>query len=357
MVLKTMQEPSDIPAVTPPEIIPVPESDAKLRRRAESAFPDSFFLPNTSTRTPEQRRVFGVLWKRLTDSSQVIYDNFSNSTELSSMSVQAQRITNATLSAFIHDKEQLLSFVTCWNRAENYLAHRATRLSALAISLAAIHGLDKKNIIAIGEAALLSDIGLYPLVEGEGGRNLDQLSAGAYREHPQRAESALQSVLANDDPVLQLVVDSHERTDGNGFPKGKGRHLSEGAQLISLCNFYLPESHNRSLNPNEQLVRTYREAAQGAFSTGLAQSLVRLLSTYPIGSFVQLSGKRKARVLASHPTRADRPFVAMLTDEFYQVLSPDHFVRMDLAAPEFEGEAIEKALPNDALRLNPQIGF
>jgi len=354
-----MQQANDIPTERPPETNPVPESEAKLRRRAESAFPDSFFLPNTSSRTPEQRRVFGVLWKRLTDSSQVIYDSFSSGTELTGMAIQAQRITNAILSAFIHDKEQLLSFVTCWNRTENYLAHRATRLSALAISLAAIHGLDKKSIISIGEAALLSDIGLYPLVEGEGegGRPLEQLSVSAYREHPQRAETALQSLLASDDPVLQLVVDSHERTDGGGFPKGKGRHLSEGGQLLSLCNFYLPESHSRSLNPNEQLVRTYREAATGAFSTSLAQSLVRLLSTYPIGSFVQLSGKRKARVLASHPTRADRPFVTMLTDSLYQVLPPDQFVRMDLAAPGFEGESIECALPNDALRLNPQIGF
>ena len=121
-------------------------------------------------------------------------------------------------------------------------AERAPAIAAYA-ALFALQ-MDIPEIEEIMIAALLSDLGLLLLPPGASGKirkgQPETLSEDEQKEYRRYPQTSLDIVLSRKLPVneklRELLLSTHERADGKGFPRGiQGRKLTEGAQLIQFC--------------------------------------------------------------------------------------------------------------------------
>ncbi|OFZ33737.1 MAG: hypothetical protein A2070_13110, partial [Bdellovibrionales bacterium GWC1_52_8] len=111
---------------------------------------------------------------------------------------------------------------------------------------AALFGLQMNlnNIDDMMMAALLADVGLLLLPPAISAKIRDQKldrfteeEKAVYRKYPLRSlDVILTRKLPLEEKLRDLMLATHERADGTGFPKGiTGRKLTEGAQLIHFC--------------------------------------------------------------------------------------------------------------------------
>jgi len=121
-------------------------------------------------------------------------------------------------------------------------AERAPAIAAYA-ALFALQ-MDLPDIEEIMTAALLADLGLLLLPPEVSKKmrvgSLDDLTAeelNSYRGYPHHSLGMILSrKLPVGEKLRELLISTHERADGTGFPRGiTGRKLTEGAQLIQFC--------------------------------------------------------------------------------------------------------------------------
>jgi HD-GYP domain-containing protein (c-di-GMP phosphodiesterase class II) len=101
------------------------------------------------------------------------------------------------------------------------------------------------NSIEIMMACLLADIGMLDLSPKAGKKirstglitSLSTTELSEYKSHPKTSvQRCLDKKLAMDDKLREMILNSHERADGTGFPEGKpGAKISIGAMLIHFC--------------------------------------------------------------------------------------------------------------------------
>jgi hypothetical protein len=106
-----------------------------------------------------------------------------------------------------------------------------------------------------------------------------------------------------------------------------------------------PRPHRPAIDPRTALTDTLMLGENGGLDPAWAERLL-VLSFYPAGSIVELTDGSVARVVATHPPRADlhtpaRPVVDLLTDNCGEWLPCPQ--PLDLAAS--EGRAVVRTLP------------
>jgi hypothetical protein len=150
--------------------------------------------------------------------------------------------------------------------------------------------------------------------------------------------------------LSEAIAGHHERLDGTGYPAGlKGGQISAMARLLAVADVYAamccPRPHRAALDPRTALTDTLMLGESAELDPTWAERLL-FLSFYPVGSTVELTDGSVARVVATHPPRADlhtpaRPVVVLLTDGRGDWLPAPE--TLDLAAS--EGRAVVRTLP------------
>lgn len=153
-----------------------------------------------------------------------------------------------------------------------------TRVARLAVDLAMVLGVREPALSEIERAALLHDIGKFAVPEAvlQKERALSAAEQQIVRSHPERGYDMLQHV-----PFLSgaapLVLMSHERFDGAGYPAGlRGDEIPLGARIIAVADAYdamtrtrphrQPVSHRAALEElQQQRGRQFDPAVVDAF--------------------------------------------------------------------------------------------
>lgn len=194
----------------------------------------------------------------------------------------------------------------------DYLAFHQARVAVLAARVAANIGYDRPSCLGVALAGCLIDVGLWQLPASVLQR-LDALSPeelSQYRAHPRLSADIVRRWAPPYDGVVQMILQHHEREQGQGFPQGaSGAAIRDEAKLLGLVDTYTgltaPPSLRPGLRPHEairEIVRSKNES----FPPPLIKALLGEISVFPPGTLVRLNSGESGRVVAinrNHPLR------------------------------------------------------
>jgi len=201
-------------------------------------------------------------------------------------------------------------------RRDDYLADHALCAAVLGMATAAQLTWPPSQIRLVGLAALVSDLGMLmvPRRIRVGGEQLSQVDRRRVHKHPGYTLAMLAKVRDVPDAVRVAAYQHHERENGSGYPHGlRGADLHDGARVLAVADVLAalmsPRHYRRDQLPYSAMEQMVRAAALNQFDKPAVRALVQAAGLFPVGSYVQLSDRRTARVIAANPNHLDRPIV------------------------------------------------
>ena len=137
------------------------------------------------------------------------------------------------------------------------------------------------------------------------------------RKHPEEGVVMLHNAGIDEKPVLQIVLQHHERSDGSGYPrKLQDDQINIDAKLAALVEYYTAVISNRTYRMAKQAKEALREVyhkAKGA-EAQLHLTFIKELGVYPPGTYVKLANGEIALVTKRQPFSV-APMVKAVVDQ------------------------------------------
>ncbi|MBI4613121.1 MAG: HD-GYP domain-containing protein [Planctomycetes bacterium] len=239
-------------------------------------------------------------------------------------SAVASEITDScieTLAQHILDTPNLLLATTFLREKDDYLAEHAVGVCSIALAMGATLSYSERQVKELALAAFLADLGMVK-VPDEILKKPGTLTAEEWREirkHPIHGLNMIQQFSAIPETVGLAVYQSHEREDGSGYPRQRrAMHIHDYARILAVADMYVAMGSARywrpAMAPYQAIETLVRMAAKGTIHPDMIRALLKSISLYPIGSWVQLNTGERGRVIASNGDAIDRPIVTVLLD-------------------------------------------
>lgn len=238
-----------------------------------------------------------------------------------------ERISMALkLSAFIAEDINRSEMLHCYaahpDTFSDIIVAHSINVCIYAIQLARGRNYSSEDLINIGAAALLHDIGMNKVPKEIVYKN-ETISPDEFeimKRHTTDGYNEL-SIHENDlKSISSVVLEHHERIDGSGYPQGKDV-FGEIAELIGLVDFFEAVTHHRPqrgpITPHEG-VQLLIACKYAPFSPRLLKAFIKRFSLFPVFSIVRLNSGELGQVIQSNPGCILRPVVRILFDSYGQ---------------------------------------
>jgi HD-GYP domain-containing protein (c-di-GMP phosphodiesterase class II) len=199
---------------------------------------------------------------------------------------------------------------------ESYTIGHSVRVSSLAVYLGMKMNWPDEDILAIGTAAILHDIGKSKIPH-EILYKTTALSDDEFRliqDHP-RIGSELLLAQKNTAPLdVAAAWGHHLRYDGKGYPPNPAWAVRNPAiALLQICDVFEALTAVRPYKPamDPQRAFSLMVADAGAFHRGLLSAFISFIGMYPPGTYVELSDGRIGMVTNAGKI-IDRPRVKII---------------------------------------------
>ncbi|ORU94101.1 MAG: hypothetical protein A6F70_07620 [Cycloclasticus sp. symbiont of Bathymodiolus heckerae] len=285
---------------------------------------------------------------------------------------ELQQLSQKLITGKAVDVQESVSFVTnrikedCYNNANATLA--AIHLSG-EFSYSVLHPLHTAILCellmrrlsfsdeqqqTVMAAALLMNLGMYELQDELFSQvePLTETQKLAVHEHPERSVLLLKKAGVNDANMLSIILQHHERIDGEGYPaKLTGDKIHQGAKVVALADMYAamitPRSYREPIMAQTALKQIFTDRGKSV-DDHLTQLLIREVGVYPPGSFVKLANGDTAivikRAIVKKGRNATAPVVACIISPRGGVYEKpslrdsnlDMYKITSMATPEFE---------------------
>ena len=128
-------------------------------------------------------------------------------------------------------------------------ARHSAAVARLARAIATAAGLPARDQELVHTAGLLHDIGKFTSDHTLTGARLTEADWELIRSHPQRGADII-SQIHGFDAVAELVLCSHERIDGRGYPRGlAGERIPELARILAIAETFHAMTAHDSYRP------------------------------------------------------------------------------------------------------------
>ena len=198
-------------------------------------------------------------------------------------------------------------------------AKRSPNATVLALKLGLELEYDDRKVLALGLCGLMHDIGMLSIPEevlNERRFNPEQLAL--LQRHPEESQRMVQSFGKAFRWIGKVVVQTHERQDGSGYPRGlKGEEIHEFARIIGLVDTYEAMAHPRADREAQVVYNALKEILDlrnSLFDPTLIEALIYIVSIFPVGSLVKLNDGEIGRVAGTSRLHTTRPTVDILLD-------------------------------------------
>jgi HD-GYP domain-containing protein (c-di-GMP phosphodiesterase class II) len=192
---------------------------------------------------------------------------------------------------------------------DKYPPRHGQQTAMLAMSMGLNLGLEKGDLIDLGTACLVHDLGMLHLRE-EIYNHPERLTTLSYLEitkHPGITFDLLANVERTAGTPRLVAFQMHERCNGSGYPRGRSDGQIHPLAKIAAVADRAPMAPYVAV---EQLLHASR---QGLYAPWAVRALLRSVSLFPIGSSVELSDGRAARVLRTCGDNYTKPVVEVWT--------------------------------------------
>ena len=204
-------------------------------------------------------------------------------------------------------------------------------------------------------AGLTSNIGMLELQE-ELHHQLQPLSdeqRNKINQHPAESVNILKASGFNNEDLLSIVLQHHERGHGEGYPnKLKSEEIVQGAKIVALADVYSamisPRTYRESMQASNALKTLFLERGK-EYDETLAILLIKHMGVYPPGTFAQLANGEIAVVVRRTEDKTapeiaciasakgvpySRPLPRNSKEEQYNIkgmISPKHKINLNLS--------------------------
>lgn len=238
---------------------------------------------------------------------------------------EATRVVGSIVSTISADKEVLVQLMNA-NNLDDSMYYHVLNTSVLALLLAREIGIaDKEQLMTLGLAALLHDIGHTKLPPQLLRKTvpLTKPEADLYSRHVRFATEMIgqhAKLKLTVKPTLLAIIDQHHVfLDRSGYPTdidpAKMHPLSKIIAIVNyydeLCNHNDPK---QSMTPHEALSLMFSKQA-AKFDKQVLQALVKMLGIYPPGTVVQLSDESIGIVIYLNRKELLKPGVLVYSPE------------------------------------------
>jgi hypothetical protein len=181
-------------------------------------------------------------------------------------------------------------------------------------------GYGGNELIRLGLTAFLENAGMYKIpgrvLNKEvrlGGEDLSVI-----RSHTLISYKILAGMGEKYRWVAKLALQTHERSDGSGYPKGlKGEEIAEVASIIGLTETYIAmikRTPYRDPYSQTDAVKFVIEDARRQFPVKVLKAFFNEISLYPVHTYVKLNSEAIGRVQTTNKRRPLRPRISLLYD-------------------------------------------
>lgn len=167
--------------------------------------------------------------------------------------------------------------------------------AVLAHFLCTVLGTDEQETMAVVAAAFTSNIGMLDLQETLHAQTapLTDPQKRGIQNHPAEGVALLKKNGVTNDYWLNIVLQHHERINGEGYPQGlKGDDIVYGAKILAVADVYSamisPRAYRETMIAKEALKNFLLSKGQD-YDESLSLLLIKYMGVFPPGSFVKLA--------------------------------------------------------------------
>ncbi len=295
-------------------------------------------------------------------SSEALETAYSNIAQGNSFSPDVFReVAQGLLEIFEIDRNLLMSMVLWENKKECYLSCHGIKSCAVAYHVAAAAGFSKAEILEIGIAALISDLGMVWVTPHL--KNKERLNSEEHCEiykHPILTLHTLHKLEELSPKVIFSAYQHHERQNGVGYPdKKEDGQILPYSKVLAIADIFSAmvsdRDNRRGHLPNIAMINLLKLARTGMLSVQEVIAFCDFVSLYPAGTLVRLNTGQIGRVLHTNYGKYDRPVLSILTDSQETLLSKQKVFTLDLSQ---ESKIhIEQVVPNWVFKPAPLDGI
>lgn len=238
---------------------------------------------------------------------------------------RVKRAVQAVVDAILTDASSLIGMTTLREFDEYTFVH-SVNVCILAVALGRRLGLSKPQLLELGVAALLHDIGksrIDPDILNKRGTLTDEERA-VVQAHTWQGVLALFALPIGSGRPWRAMVSAHEhhmRVDLSGYPGSvRPRQLGLLSKIIAVADGFDAATSTRVYQDNPwspaDVLQGMRDNARLGFDPIIVKAFVNLTGIYPIGTVVLLDTFELGLVHASNPDEGalSRPIVRVIAD-------------------------------------------
>ncbi|MDR2482425.1 MAG: HD-GYP domain-containing protein [Treponema sp.] len=218
----------------------------------------------------------------------------------------------------------------------NPLAKNAVNTAILTALICGEFKITGRPFIQAVTAALLHDAGmlwLSPNIVSKQG-SLSESEMQLMRTHPIYSYTIACREFAFPDEMGRIVLQHHERWDGEGYPnRFRGKRIDPWARIISVADAFeamVSEKSYRNSMIGYQAMKNLLADNAMRFDPDVLKAFIKTMGIYPIGSLVLLNNRVIARVVKVQRDAPLRPRVRILIDQTGAAYNPHEGPLIDL---------------------------
>ncbi len=216
---------------------------------------------------------------------------------------QLVEVSDGYARSMVDDYDQTVGAVGRFARQIN-AGERSVRMSTLGMAIGIEMGLDGPQMMEIGIAGLLHDVGLYAMDEKflDRDRELTPIEWWEYKKHPNISVACVSDAIDVGESVQLAIQQVHEQFDGSGYPRGlKGARIHLSARILNVVDSFLRLTTSTSLRPgfvpHDAMGLILHLASRGLFDPQVIRAFLNIETLFPLGSIVELSSGQHAEVI------------------------------------------------------------
>lgn len=254
------------------------------------------------------------------------------------------------------NKDALAYLVKIRGKDEYTLMHSIS-VSALMLMFASALGLKHQERRKLAIGALLHDVGKIMIPDAILNKP-SKLSAPEFEEMKRHCEyclGVLGSTHGLPEDAVQIALQHHERFDGTGYPAGfAGKEITPAAQMAAIVDVYDAITADRCYRPGILPVEGIRKIYEWRlhhFNKGLAESFIKCVGVYPVGTVVRLESGLLGIVLESTEVLL-KPRIRLFYNERKNWFIPVKDINLSLSV-EYGDDRILDFVPPAKWKIDP----
>lgn len=238
---------------------------------------------------------------------------------------------------------------------ENLTYCHSVNVATLSLLIARQIGFDERTTAAIGEAALLHDIGKtrIPLDVIRKPGALDKRERALMESHTTFGAEILVEVDGLRPLTPTVALEHHRGVKGSGYPELGDRVPHVMSQLVSVADIYEAITGARTYqDPGqpEQACLVLARLAGGKLNSALVKSFVAAVTFFPVGSVVRTSQGETGVVIATNASEPLHPVIALVAPDFGRLPGDVDTSRRD-SSGSYARHVVETMRPPEGLDL------